>query len=94
MHFGKREILKNLSLALFGRIIGLLGPNGAGKSTLIHTLLGFCQFKGSGSNAAKGFAQKGYCNADFRLERLPRLIGLLSKPHVFNPANTFPIMST
>jgi ABC-2 type transport system ATP-binding protein len=42
VHFGKREILKNLRIALSGRIIGLLGPNGAGKSTLIHALLGFC----------------------------------------------------
>jgi ABC-2 type transport system ATP-binding protein len=40
--FGKREILKDLHIALSGRIIGLLGPNGAGKSTLIQTLLGFC----------------------------------------------------
>jgi ABC-2 type transport system ATP-binding protein len=42
VRFGAHEILKNLKIALFGRIIGLLGPNGAGKSTLIHTLLGFC----------------------------------------------------
>jgi len=42
VHFGEREILKCLRIALSGRIIGLLGPNGAGKSTLIHTLLGFC----------------------------------------------------
>ena len=42
VRFGKREILKDLSVALSGRTIGLLGPNGAGKSTLILTLLGFC----------------------------------------------------
>ncbi len=42
VHFGRREILKDLFIALFGRTIGLLGPNGAGKSTLIHALLGFC----------------------------------------------------
>jgi ABC-2 type transport system ATP-binding protein len=41
VRFGKREILKGLSVAFSGRTIGLLGPNGAGKSTLIHTLLGF-----------------------------------------------------
>ncbi len=40
--FGRREILRDLHIALSGRIIGLLGPNGAGKSTLIQTLLGFC----------------------------------------------------
>ena len=42
VRFGKREILKGLSVAFAGRTIGLLGPNGAGKSTLIHALLGFC----------------------------------------------------
>jgi ABC-2 type transport system ATP-binding protein len=39
---GTRRILKDLHIALGGRMIGLLGPNGAGKSTLIQTLLGFC----------------------------------------------------
>jgi ABC-2 type transport system ATP-binding protein len=42
VRFGKRDILKDLSVGLSGRVIGLLGPNGAGKSTLIQTLLGFC----------------------------------------------------
>jgi ABC-2 type transport system ATP-binding protein len=41
VRFGKREILKDLHVALSGRTIGLLGPNGAGKSTLIQTLVGF-----------------------------------------------------
>jgi ABC-2 type transport system ATP-binding protein len=41
VHFGNREILKDLTCSLGGRAIGLLGPNGAGKSTLINTLLGF-----------------------------------------------------
>ena len=42
MPFGDREVLKNLHIALFGRIIGLSEPNGTGKSTLIHSLSGFC----------------------------------------------------
>jgi ABC-2 type transport system ATP-binding protein len=42
VRFGKREILRDLRIALSGRTLGLLGPNGAGKSTLIQTLLGFC----------------------------------------------------
>jgi ABC-2 type transport system ATP-binding protein len=42
VRFGKRDILKDLTVALTGRTIGLLGPNGAGKSTLIQTLMGFC----------------------------------------------------
>jgi len=43
LHFGQREILRNLTASLRGRVVGLLGPNGAGKSTLINTLLGFYQ---------------------------------------------------
>jgi hypothetical protein len=46
-------------------------------------------FKGSGSNAVKGFTQKHYCHADFWLERLPRLLGPLPEPHVARPANAF-----
>ncbi len=42
VRFGKRTILHDLTVGLYGRVIGLLGPNGAGKSTLIQTLLGFC----------------------------------------------------
>ncbi len=52
--FGKREILKDLSVALAGRTIGLLGPNGAGKSTLIQTLMGFCPMS---AGTAKIFGQ-------------------------------------
>src|SRR5580704_136041 len=52
VRFGKREILKDLQVALFSRNIGLLGPNGAGKSTLIHALLGFCP---ASSGTAKVF---------------------------------------
>lgn len=46
VRFGKREILRELTVTLRGRVIGLLGPNGAGKSTLIQTLLGFCPSSG------------------------------------------------
>ncbi len=41
VHFGRHEVLRNLTASVRGRAIGLLGPNGAGKSTLINTLLGF-----------------------------------------------------
>src|SRR5882724_3274460 len=46
VRFGKREILRDLTVSLSGRMIGLLGPNGAGKSTLIQTLLGFTPIAG------------------------------------------------
>ena len=37
--FGKREVVKDVSLSMHGgEIIGLLGPNGAGKSTLIKQM--------------------------------------------------------
>lgn len=53
--------MKNLRIALSGRIIGLLGPNGAGKSTLIQTLLGFCP---ASSGRAKIFGHDISAEAD------------------------------
>ena len=46
--------------------------------------------KGSSSDAANGFTVKHYCRADFWLERLPKLIGALPKPHAARPANAVP----
>jgi len=46
VRFGRRQILKQLTVRLHGQSIGLLGPNGAGKSTLIQTLLGLCPIAG------------------------------------------------
>lgn len=40
-NFGKREILKDVSLKLIeGDILGFIGPNGAGKTTTIKLILG------------------------------------------------------
>lgn len=39
--FGKKQIIKNLSLELYeGDILGFIGPNGAGKTTTIKMILG------------------------------------------------------
>jgi len=39
--FGKKEIIKNLSLELYeGDILGFIGPNGSGKTTTIKMILG------------------------------------------------------
>lgn len=40
-YYGKREVVKNLSLYLSsGEIVGLLGPNGAGKTTTFYIMVG------------------------------------------------------
>lgn len=40
-HYGKREVVKGLSLYLnSGEIAGLLGPNGAGKTTTFYMMVG------------------------------------------------------
>lgn len=40
--YGKREVVKNVSLNVKqGEIVGLLGPNGAGKTTTFYMVVGF-----------------------------------------------------
>lgn len=53
--FGKKQILKNVSLELKqGDILGFIGPNGAGKTTTIKLILGL-QSIDSGSVTIKGY---------------------------------------
>ncbi|MGO8765318.1 MAG: ABC transporter ATP-binding protein [Limisphaerales bacterium] len=70
VHFGKRQILQNLTIDLSGRVIGLLGPNGAGKSTLIHTLLGFCA-------ASSGTARIFGCDIRAESDKVRTLVGYM-----------------
>ena len=54
-NFGKKQILKNVSLELKqGDILGFIGPNGAGKTTTIKLILGL-QSIDSGSVTIKGY---------------------------------------
>jgi ABC-2 type transport system ATP-binding protein len=39
-NFGKKEVLRDVSLSMNNGLYGLLGPNGAGKTTLIRILAG------------------------------------------------------
>jgi lipopolysaccharide export system ATP-binding protein len=40
-HYNRREVVKNVSLAVApGEIVGLLGPNGAGKTTVFYMIAG------------------------------------------------------
>ena len=39
-NYGKKEVLKDVSLTMGNGVYGLLGPNGAGKTTLIRILAG------------------------------------------------------
>lgn len=53
--FGKKEILKGVSLELYqGDILGFIGPNGAGKTTTIKLILGL-QSITSGSVSINGY---------------------------------------
>lgn len=62
--FGKKEILKNVSLeAKAGDILGFIGPNGAGKTTTIKLILGL-QSITSGTVKINGFdIEKEFVNA-------------------------------
>lgn len=54
-HFGKKEILKDVSLELEkGDVLGFIGPNGAGKTTTIKLILGL-QSITSGSVNINGY---------------------------------------
>ena len=76
VRFGKREILKDLSVTLSGRTLGLLGPNGAGKSTLIQTLLGFCPVA---AGAAKVFGH----DIRHQIRQIRGLIGYMPENDAF-----------
>ena len=41
VHYGRAQVLRDVSASFQPGAVGLLGPNGAGKSTLIKALLGF-----------------------------------------------------
>ena len=57
-NFGKKKIIKNLSLSLYeGDILGFIGPNGSGKTTTIKMILGL-QTIGSGKVTINGFDNK------------------------------------
>jgi ABC-2 type transport system ATP-binding protein len=76
VRFGKQEILKDLNVKLYGRIIGLLGPNGAGKSTLIQTLLGFCP-------VARGTAMVLGYDIRHEIRRIRALVGYMPENDAF-----------
>jgi lipopolysaccharide export system ATP-binding protein len=45
--FGKRQVVKDVSLSLrTGEVVGLLGPNGAGKTTSFYMLVGLVRSSG------------------------------------------------
>ena len=57
-NFGKKEILKNVSLEIYdGDILGFIGPNGAGKTTTIKLILGLQSIK-SGTVSINGYDVK------------------------------------
>jgi lipopolysaccharide export system ATP-binding protein len=46
-YFGKRQVVKDVSLTLrTGEVVGLLGPNGAGKTTAFYMLVGLVRSSG------------------------------------------------
>ena len=63
-NYGKKEILKNVSLEINeGDILAFIGPNGAGKTTTIKLILGLQTIK-SGEVIINGYdIQKDYVNA-------------------------------
>lgn len=46
MSFGKKQILKDITVSFENKIYALLGPNGSGKTTLIRSIAGLYPFSG------------------------------------------------
>jgi ABC-2 type transport system ATP-binding protein len=70
--FGKKEILKGISLNLYEKdILGFIGPNGAGKTTIIKLILGL-QSIDSGEVKINGYdIKKDFVNA---IERVGAIV--------------------
>lgn len=70
--FGKKEILKGISLSLYEKdILGFIGPNGAGKTTIIKLILGL-QSIDSGEVKINGYdIEKDFVNA---IERVGAIV--------------------
>jgi ABC-2 type transport system ATP-binding protein len=70
--FGKKEILKGISLSLYEKdILGFIGPNGAGKTTIIKLILGL-QSINSGEVKINGYdIEKDFVNA---IERVGAIV--------------------
>lgn len=47
MSFGKKQILKDITVSLENKTYGLLGPNGSGKTTLIRSIAALYPFSGT-----------------------------------------------
>lgn len=47
MSFGKKQILKDITVSFENKTYALLGPNGAGKTTLIRSIAGLYPFTGT-----------------------------------------------
>jgi zinc transport system ATP-binding protein len=57
VHYGKRQILKDISLAINpGEIVTVIGPNGSGKSTLFKTLIGAVPLSSGSLNRRPGLS--------------------------------------
>jgi len=70
--FGKKEVLKGISLKLYEKdILGFIGPNGAGKTTIIKLILGL-QSINSGEVKINGYdIEKDFINA---IERVGAIV--------------------
>ncbi len=78
--YGKREVVKNVSLEVHqGEIVGLLGPNGAGKTTTFYMVVGFIK-----PNAGRVFLNDDDITDLPMYKRAQRGIGYLpQEPSVF-----------
>ncbi len=78
--YGKKHVLKNISLTLENGVYGLIGPNGTGKTTFLHVLLSLLKFENGKIIPDQGVA---FASDDYIAK-----IGYLPQYPVFYPAFT------
>lgn len=78
--YGKKHVLKNISLTLENGVYGLIGPNGTGKTTFLHVLLSLLKFENGKIIPDQGVA--------FASDEYIAKIGYLPQYPVFYPAFT------
>lgn len=81
-YYGKKIILKNISLEIPSGLVCLIGPNGSGKTTLLRVLAGLNEY--SGNVLLNGVEVK-----NFSRKKIARVLSFVMSDKKFKPSYSF-----